>query len=47
MIFTPNVGHGVGAEFLDHIGLKYHTSKITSFEDISNISSFGFRYAIH
>ncbi|BAO39685.1 DNA mismatch repair protein PMS1 [Kluyveromyces marxianus DMKU3-1042] len=36
-------GTGISESDLDNIGLKHRTSKISSFEDVSKVTSFGFR----
>ncbi|CDO93226.1 unnamed protein product [Kluyveromyces dobzhanskii CBS 2104] len=36
-------GVGIAEDDLDSIGLKHRTSKISSFEDVSRVTSFGFR----
>ncbi|KAK0233751.1 hypothetical protein IW262DRAFT_1332352 [Armillaria fumosa] len=36
-------GSGVAEDDWESIGLKHHTSKLSSFNDLANVSSFGFR----
>ncbi|KAF9788005.1 hypothetical protein BJ322DRAFT_1002088 [Thelephora terrestris] len=36
-------GSGISAENYDSVGLKHHTSKLSSFEDLTAVSTFGFR----
>lgn len=36
-------GSGISPENYDAIGLKHHTSKLSSFEDLTTVSTFGFR----
>ena len=39
-------GCGVSSENYDGLASKYHTSKISKFEDLAAVSSFGFRYVV-
>ncbi|EPQ53006.1 DNA mismatch repair protein MutL [Gloeophyllum trabeum ATCC 11539] len=36
-------GSGIAPEDYDSVGLKHHTSKLASFEDLSTVLTFGFR----
>ena len=36
-------GDGIEPNNFEGLGLKHHTSKISNFNDLSNVSSFGFR----
>ncbi|KAA1473278.1 DNA mismatch repair protein MutL [Dentipellis sp. KUC8613] len=36
-------GSGIAPEDYDSVGLKHHTSKLASFEDLTKVLSFGFR----
>ncbi|KAI0067480.1 DNA mismatch repair protein MutL [Artomyces pyxidatus] len=36
-------GTGIGSEDFDSIGLKHHTSKLAAFEDLTSVTTFGFR----
>jgi DNA mismatch repair protein PMS2 len=36
-------GSGISSSDYDSVGLKHHTSKLSSFEDLTTVTSFGFR----
>lgn len=39
-----NEGCGIQSEDFGGVALKYYTSKITDFDDIRYVQSFGFRF---
>jgi DNA mismatch repair protein PMS2 len=43
LIEVADNGSGISPDDYDSIALKYHTSKISSFEDVAQVQSFGFR----
>lgn len=43
LIEVADNGCGIDPEDYESFALKYHTSKIISFDDVSNVKSFGFR----
>jgi DNA mismatch repair protein PMS2 len=43
LIEVADNGHGIYPQDYESVMLKYHTSKLTCFEDLANVSSFGFR----
>lgn len=43
LIEVADNGHGIYPHDYESVMLKYHTSKLTCFEDLANVSSFGFR----
>ena len=43
LIEVADNGHGVSSRDYESLMMKYHTSKISSFEDLESLSSFGFR----
>ncbi|EJC99530.1 DNA mismatch repair protein MutL, partial [Fomitiporia mediterranea MF3/22] len=36
-------GSGIAPEDYDHVAMKHHTSKLSSFEDLTTVQTFGFR----
>jgi DNA mismatch repair protein PMS2 len=36
-------GTGISADNYDSLALKHHTSKLTCFQDLTSVSTFGFR----
>jgi DNA mismatch repair protein PMS2 len=43
LVEVSDSGAGIPPRDYEGLALKYHTSKLTGFEDLRNISSFGFR----
>lgn len=43
LIEVADNGHGIYPQDYESVMLKYHTSKLSCFEDLANVSSFGFR----
>lgn len=43
LIEVADNGSGIDPVDYESIALKYHTSKISSFEDVAKVQSFGFR----
>lgn len=43
LIAVADNGTGINSKNYKYIGLKHHTSKLTEFDDLNSLTSYGFR----